>query len=805
MSGLSLIRALDQQDREQATSILQTMPSEVSMKDSDDRVALHYAVETMDLATIEQVYDQDPTLVDCQDRVGHTPLLLAVMAGRVDVIQFLLEHGADLGHVDKDGHSAVHWAVVCGQLDALVYIIKKKASVSVPDHLNSTPLHYSTVSEDIPHELSISILLVLLRAGANPNAVDIDQRTPILWSASNGNLEAIQSLKQAGGDIHALDRDRLSVLHCAASHGFHDIIDYFMECSPRNFVDQRDRSGHTSLFYAVTFGHYEATKKLLAYGANPNHQDNRLRTPSHCAAAKGQLRMLKLLRQFSGSFQIQNYRGDLPVHEAVQAGGKDLVEWFLALNPESIDSQNHEGRTCLHLAAATGNIEMVVFLCSRGCFINPLMLFKGSLYTPLDLAIRKDHQVIVEYLRMRYSAVKAEDIDEGTKSQSKSIYEEKIEQGRLRVGRHLEREESVTDMASSKRRARVPRRRSSDAYDEERQFVNAGVNTTGRRASSADGRGPEVKSTSTTDLQAQSKEAASSFARELAKELSNIRNFEMMKSGKSAVKADKHQKSNKNKSDAPSPTKSTSTADFTDLPGISDSSDLEDMEPTPEEVMKENRVPEKASLQKRSKSEPREKSAVAPDRRKNLRLVSGAKMRKKPNQVVKIKEVKGGDSKNKTIMIVKKDDQRNADVMEIYEDDWEGLEDHDHPVGKDAARRYIHEKAIFQELTHLKRMQIQYGRVQEKILVRSLVSNFCKMHGLDPANFKFHTFYAWEKFLYDRLKTIYLDERQRLTIARNTPKQLNDKSSHFETRLRQARAIPLNEKVQRMSRRNVVL
>ncbi|PIO56251.1 hypothetical protein TELCIR_22350, partial [Teladorsagia circumcincta] len=67
---------------------------------------------------------------------------------------------------------------------------------------------------------------------------------------------------------------------------------------------------------------------------------------------------------------------------------------------------------------------------------------------------------------------------------------------------------------------------------------------------------------------------------------------------------------------------------------------------------------------------------------------------------------------------------------------------------KDASKRYIHEKSIFQELTHLKRMQIQYGKVQERILVRSLVGNFCKMHGLDPVHFKFQTFYAWEKFLY---------------------------------------------------------
>lgn len=31
------------------------------------------------------------------------------------------------------------------------------------------------------------------------------------------------SLKQAGGDIMAVDRDQLAVIHCAASHGYHEV------------------------------------------------------------------------------------------------------------------------------------------------------------------------------------------------------------------------------------------------------------------------------------------------------------------------------------------------------------------------------------------------------------------------------------------------------------------------------------------------------------------------------------------------------------------------------------------------------
>ena len=112
-----------------------------------------------------------------------------------------------------------------------------------------------------------------------------------------------------------------------------------MECVPRQLINMRDRHGASALFYAVTFGHYEVARKLLTFGSLPNLQvplesvelacliqDNNLRTSAHCGAAKGQMRMLKLLRQYNASFEIQNYRGDLPIHEAVQVDCKGMLQ-----------------------------------------------------------------------------------------------------------------------------------------------------------------------------------------------------------------------------------------------------------------------------------------------------------------------------------------------------------------------------------------------------------------------------------------------------------------------------------------------
>lgn len=50
------------------------------------------------------------------------------------------------------------------------------------------------------------------------------------------------------------------------------VIEYFMECVPRQMINIRDRHGASALFYAVTFGHYEVARKLLTFGSLPNLQ-----------------------------------------------------------------------------------------------------------------------------------------------------------------------------------------------------------------------------------------------------------------------------------------------------------------------------------------------------------------------------------------------------------------------------------------------------------------------------------------------------------------------------------------------------
>lgn len=71
-----------------------------------------------------------------------------------------------------------------------------------------------------------------------------------------------------------------------------------------------------------------------------------------------------------------------------------------------------------------------------------------------------------------------------------------------------------------------------------------------------------------------------------------------------------------------------------------------------------------------------------------------------------------------------------------------------HYAMRSSLKRYMEEKRIFQELANLKRMQIQYEKVQEDVLVRNMVNDFMQGYNVRPGDFQFLTFSSWEKFLY---------------------------------------------------------
>jgi ankyrin repeat protein len=100
-----------------------------------------------------------------------SPLHLAVQRDRLDLVDFLIEQGANVNITDYYEATPLHSAACEGTVEIARRLIAENVLVNVVNKFNSTPLH----TPDLLPEM----LELLLDAGADPNARDAAGWTPL--------------------------------------------------------------------------------------------------------------------------------------------------------------------------------------------------------------------------------------------------------------------------------------------------------------------------------------------------------------------------------------------------------------------------------------------------------------------------------------------------------------------------------------------------------------------------------------------------------------------------------------------------
>ncbi|KRY74308.1 Serine/threonine-protein phosphatase 6 regulatory ankyrin repeat subunit C [Trichinella pseudospiralis] len=281
----------------------------------------------------------------------HFLFAIAVASNSIQLIKELISQHENFNIFDKQGRTLVHWSVACGNAEILETLLKNGASTSIPDNFGIYPIHYSTQLKCT--ETSEKILSILLKYGSSPNVTDSENQTPLIWSAlSSDNVSVAKRLLDAGGNALVRNKDSLTALHCAASHGnvqFLHLLFKYIESS--SVVNISDRNGCTPLFYAVAYGHIECASCLLENGASVNYKDHSGKTVGHYAVIKSQLQILSILYDYGANVDAKDNFGCTLLHEATQAGNLEIVQWLIERSG-SIDDKDSRGRTPWQIANA---------------------------------------------------------------------------------------------------------------------------------------------------------------------------------------------------------------------------------------------------------------------------------------------------------------------------------------------------------------------------------------------------------------------------------------------------------------------
>jgi len=162
------------------------------------------------------------------------PLAGAVMTGHIEIVQLLVEAGADLNAQDTNF-----------EFDSALF--DSPFPKAVGDYGNFSPYTPLLMAFDRGF---LSIAKVLLRAGANMEATDKNGRTALIWAVMNGNKRAAATLINGGASLRAEDSNGRRILEIAVEDRLLDLVeclvdlhDQTMEETPPRFLFTSRDSG----------------------------------------------------------------------------------------------------------------------------------------------------------------------------------------------------------------------------------------------------------------------------------------------------------------------------------------------------------------------------------------------------------------------------------------------------------------------------------------------------------------------------------------------------------------------------------
>ena len=90
----------------------------------------------------------------------------------------------------------------------------------------------------------------------------------LMWAASEGQLQNVKKLINAGEDVNAANAEGDTPLHYAVSNGDKDILNILLQAGAA--VNATDSEGNTPLHWAAKGGHKDILKILIASGGDVN-------------------------------------------------------------------------------------------------------------------------------------------------------------------------------------------------------------------------------------------------------------------------------------------------------------------------------------------------------------------------------------------------------------------------------------------------------------------------------------------------------------------------------------------------------
>jgi ankyrin repeat protein len=215
-------------------------------------------------------------------------LIDAVRARDTGTVRALIRQRVPINADQGDGATALHWATYYDDVTLVDLLLQAGARSNVADDTGVTPLYIACGNR------SARMVQRLLAAGANPNAALINGETVLMNCARTGEPNSIRDLLAAGAAVNAKESAHgQTALMWAAAEAHADAVGLLIESGgdvqarsrvyPQIVTGEQTqragreelnytvlRGGSTPILFAARAGSAESIRLLVKAGANPN-------------------------------------------------------------------------------------------------------------------------------------------------------------------------------------------------------------------------------------------------------------------------------------------------------------------------------------------------------------------------------------------------------------------------------------------------------------------------------------------------------------------------------------------------------